>query len=216
MKRISVFFCIMMLAFVLPYFTYAGCGNIVYFDSDNSGDGYTPPTVTVIDPGISGGGGENDMKIETVNMSKGSKSTRYSTLEQDPGEKFYVYAKLDNDGSATACDFKLKFYIDGGKRSFDRDKEDYQDSIRISEYRPEAEIRYALEVTAPDEPGIYWVYACITSLDHDEDEDNNCSGEEDREEFGKLIVGNVDETTGRSWNDLTQGEKAVIMQIIFD
>jgi hypothetical protein len=68
----------------------------------------TPPGTKVITPGHSTNSGYPDMKIKTVNMSKGSKSTRHHTLNQDPGEKFYAYAKIKNSGDANAYDFKVK------------------------------------------------------------------------------------------------------------
>lgn len=193
--------------------------------SDDGSDDTSPdPTPEIIDPGTSDSGGQNDMKIKNVTLSKGAHSERFHTLYQDPGEKFYAYAQLDNDGTATVYDFKIKFYIDGGKKSFDRDDKDYQDSIRIDSYLPDAKIRYAKELTSPTEPGIYWVYACVTSIDNDEDEGNNCSDEDDTEEYGKLIIDDpsaINEEvpsviTGKTWEQLTTAEKAAVMQIIFN
>ncbi len=103
-------------------------------------------------------------------MSKGSKSTRHKTLHQDPGEKFYAYASIKNSGDANAYDFKVKWYIDGGHKNFNKDSKDYQGSKRIDRFNAGARIRYAKELTSPTEPGTYWIYACITSIDNDSDE----------------------------------------------
>ena len=140
-------------------------------DGDNGdGSSYHPPDITVINPGHSTNNGNLDMKIKSVSMSKGSKSTRHKTLHQDPGEKFYAYASIENSGDANAYDFKVKWYIDGGNKNFNKDSEDYQGSKRIDRFNAGARIRYAKELTSPTEPGTYWVYACITSIDNDSDE----------------------------------------------
>ena len=185
-----------------------------------SGDSYIPPESETITPGAPGSGGLNDMKIQNVTMSKGSKSERHDTLYQDPGEKFYAYAKITNSGSAIAYDFKVKYYIDGGNRNCNGDDEDYQDSVRVTAFNPGAEIRYAKELTSPSTPGTYWVYACITSINNDSDEGNNCSNEDDREEYGRLVVVASPEVTaptlqtGKTWTQLTPGEQAAILQIL--
>ncbi len=57
-------------------------------------NGNTPPQEEILSPGHTGGGGFNDMKIKTVNMSKGAHSTRHKTLHQEPGEKFYIDKKI--------------------------------------------------------------------------------------------------------------------------
>ncbi len=148
----------------------------------------TPPPQEIITPGHYGGGGLNDMSLTTMSLSKGSHSKRHKTLTQKPKGKFYAYMKLKNTGSATAHDFKAKFYIDGGKKNFNGDHEDYQDSVRIDSFQPGAEIRYAIELTAPKEPGVYWVYGRLTSLEYDENTKNNGSKESKRRTYGKLIV----------------------------
>ncbi|RWX50853.1 CARDB protein, partial [Candidatus Electrothrix marina] len=156
-------------------------------NSGGNGNNQNPPLdEEIIDPGHPRNNGDPDMKISTVNLSKGANSTRHHELEQDPEEKFYAYAKIKNDGTARAKDFKVKFYIDGDKKNFNRDDEDYQGSVRIEEFNSGAEIRYSKELTSPTEPGTYWVYACITSIDEDSDMGNNCSDEDDKEEYGKL------------------------------
>lgn len=172
----------------------APLGEPYYFDASNSGGNGNgnnqdpPPDEEIINPGIPRNNGDPDMKISTVNLSKGANSTRYQELEQDPEEKFYAYAQIKNVGTGRAKDFKVKFYIDGGKKNFNRDDEDYQGSVRIEEFNSGAEIRYSRELTSPTEPGTYWVYACITSIDEDSDMGNNCSDEDDKEEYGKLII----------------------------
>lgn len=183
-----------------------------------------PSNPEIINPGTIGGGGMNDMKIQDVTLAKGANSERHSTLYQEPGEKFYAFVQIKNSGTAIAYNFKIKWYIDAGERNFNRADEDYQGSMRIDEFNPDAEIRYAKELTSPTEEGVYWVYACITSIDNDEDEGNNCADEDDREEYGKLVVANPyngpietpTTPTGKTWSQLTAGEKAAVLQIILD
>ncbi len=171
-------------------YTYPEWGITMYIDGRfiSPDEEYVPPDREVVVPGISTSYGHPDMKISSVTLSKGAHSTRHHELEQDPEERFYVYAKIKNVGTARAEDFKVKFYIDGGKKNFDRDDEDYQGSVSIDTFDAGAEIRYSKEITAPEEPGEYYVYACITSIDEDSDKSNNCSDEDDKDEYGKLIV----------------------------
>ena len=180
----------------LTTLSFAECGYMAVIGDD--GDlAYTPPPIKIINPGYSSNG-VPDMKIKTVNMSKGSKSTRHSTLYQDPGEKFYAYAKIKNSGDGTAHDFKIKFYIDGGNRNTNGDDDDYEGSVRIDTFNVDAEIRYNKELTSPSQPGTYWVYACITSIDEDSDQSNNCSDEDDREKYGELVVEESVDESGRT------------------
>lgn len=174
-------------------YTFPEWGITLYIDGRfiSPDEEYVPPEREVVVPGISTSYGHPDMKISSVTLSKGAHSTRHHELEQDPEERFYVYAKIKNVGTARAEDFKIKFYIDGGKKNFDRDDEDYQGSVRIETFDAGAEIRFSKEITAPDEPGEYYVYACITSIDEDSDSSNNCSDEDDKDEYGKLIVEEV-------------------------
>ncbi|MCI5162166.1 MAG: hypothetical protein D3917_09130, partial [Candidatus Electrothrix sp. AX5] len=171
-------------------YTYPEWGIVMHIDGRfiPSDEEYVPPEKEVVVPGISTSYGKPDMKISTVNLSKGAHSKRHHKLEQDPEEKFYAYAKIKNVGTARAEDFKVKFYLDGGKKNFDRDDDDYQGSVRIEEFDSGAEIRYSKEIASPEEPGDYYIYACITSIDEDSDKSNNCSDEDDKEEYGKLIV----------------------------
>jgi hypothetical protein len=171
-------------------YTYPEWGIVMHIDGRfiPSDEDYVPPVTDVVVPGISTSYGHPDMKISTVTLSKGAHSKRHHKLEQDPEEKFYAYAKIKNVGTARAEDFKVKFYLDGGKKNFDRDDDDYQGSVRIEEFDSGAEIRYSKEIASPEEPGDYYIYACITSIDEDSDKSNNCSDEDDKEEYGKLIV----------------------------
>ncbi len=207
---LTLFLCIM------THYAYAGCSSVVYFDDGGEPDNYT---VIAVDEDATGEdtGGSPDMKIERAKLSKSENGERHRRYTADPGENVYSFFRLDNDGG-TAYDFKLKFYIDGGKKSFDRDDEDYIDSIRIDTYYHDAEIWYGLNFDAPTTPGKYYVYACVTSLDDDTDEDNNCSGEGDEEEYGILTVVDPDGTSeSLSWDDYTDGEKAaIIMQSILN
>lgn len=171
-------------------YTYPEWGIVMHIDGRfiPSDEDYVPPVREVVVPGISTSYGDPDMKISTVNLSKGAHSKRHHKLEQDPEERFWAYAKIKNVGTARAEDFKVKFYLDGGKKNFDRDDDDYQGSVRIEEFDAGAEIRYSMEITSPEEPGEYYIYACITSIDEDSDMGNNCSDEDDQEEYGKLII----------------------------
>ena len=156
-------------------------------NGNNPNNQEPPPEQEVINPGSPRRNGSPDLSILTMSVSKGGYSTRHHKIEQDPEETFYAYSKITNYG-ARAKDFKIKFYIDGGKKNFDRDDEDYQGSIRIDDFYSGAEIRYSKKLTVPEEPGEYYVYSCITSIDEDKNQSNNCSDEDDKETYAKLIV----------------------------
>lgn len=158
-----------------------------YGNGNNPNNQETPPDQEVIKSGSPRRNGSPDMSILTMSVSKGGHSTRHHEIEQDPEETFYAYSKITNYG-ARAKDFKIKFYIDGGKKNFDRDDDDYQSSIRIDDFYSGAEIRYSKKLTVPEEPGEYYVYSCITSIDEDKNQSNNCSDEDDKDTYAKLIV----------------------------
>ncbi len=162
------------------------------YSAGSQGGAYTPPAEEIIKEGDSDKGQTNDMRIISVSASKGAHSERKRTIHFDPGEKFYAYAKLGNTGSAQAEDFKVKFYVDGGKKNFNQDDEDYKKSVRVDSFPRNAEIRYSREITAPEQPGTYYLYAAITSLNDDEDESNNKSKEGDKDHYAKLIIDCVD------------------------
>ena len=120
MKRMKVFFCIMMLAFVLPYFTYAGCGNIVYFDGDVISD-----DSDINDGSVdSSGSGDANLSIRSFNLSIAGTDEWEREIDKVLyfGRSFQIEgeARIRNKSGSDAEDADIDYRIDHG-RNFDRD-----------------------------------------------------------------------------------------------
>ena len=125
-----------------------------------------------------------------MTVAKGKGSKRHHEIEQKQGDTFYAYPKIKNNG-ATAEDFKIKVYMrhkENDGKDFDRDEDFYQGSIRILQIKYGEEIRYPFKMKASDEPGEYYVYFHVTSIDEDSNHDNNSSDEDDKETYAKVDV----------------------------
>lgn len=132
--------------------------------------------------------GTNDMKVSIVKVAKSANGERLHEYQAKPGEEVYSFARIVNDGIGTAKSGKVKFYIDAGKKNFNREDKDYIDSVRFSDFKSGSIIWYGLNFDAPKEEGEYYLYAVITNVDNDIDEGNNISSESDKDEYAKLIV----------------------------
>lgn len=127
-----------------------------------------------------------DMDILNVYVSEPESGAEKLLVKvSNPREKFYIHVATINQGNQTAKDFKIKYYI-SNDLDFDKDKDEYIDSDRVDAVAP-GEIHEDRKtrdsdgdyIRAPEKPGLYFVFARISSLDEDVESDNDfsCSDE---------------------------------------
>ena len=208
------------------------CGNLIYIQIGSTGPGYETIVTDEPDPGLP------DFILDELQLTTVGDIEQYTYTNMDTIE---MHSWSENIGDADwaafpgedeADDIYVKFYLSKGykedshsewdcvgtqqiqKGNLDRGDEKHEwDTLNLSTYNN----------GGPIAPGTYNIVACVDRK-YDQDngdgevpekhKSNNCS----TEAVFNVIVGMPPPSapTGKSWSQLTAGERAAILEIILD
>jgi len=100
-------------------------------------------------------------------------STSVSDHDLQPGQEFFGYATVENQGTGGSESTVLSYYISTDTEIDITDLKGGDDSVSIlipGERKDRTE-----RLNAPTSEGDYWFGACVDNLDNDSNENNNCS-----------------------------------------
>ena len=132
-----------------------------------------------------------DLNVKRVEISpSGQENWQHSiTIQSGQSFKYDIEAKVENQGEGDTDDtIEVEYYISEDK-DFDKDKDSRLGKDEIDKIKScEDETEHLGNLTAPTNPGTYYIFIYI---DYDKDEEhksNNYSDSGDTEEYGVLTV----------------------------
>ena len=109
--------------------------------------------------------GLSDLVVGQISVSK-------DTL--GPGDTFTLTATVQNQGKAASKPTRLGFYSSSDPNISTNDIE--LRTVRIGILNASEHVTRRKQLTAPDEPGIYYYGVCVDGAQGESNSDNNCSG----------------------------------------
>ncbi len=184
---------------------------------DNSSD------ITTENPGTPDPTPDVDVHIDKVTVSYQGDSNYEHVTNIYLGQEVKMEVDIENKGDEDIHVDIDYFWDDDKTFSFDDSHKVGEDNDVKIEHgtrdngEPENVIEHKQHISFP-EVGTYYLYVKVTT-----DGDNDKSASSNTREYAKVIVSelieepiNNTQPTGKSWDELTAGEKAAVLQIILD
>ena len=114
-----------------------------------------------------------DLVIESITVSRADDTTKTGYINVNPGDKFKLNITVKNEGSPTRAETFVKYYRSQNATLSETDTPiTTGGSVSLT---GKSSFSRILQVTAPQNPGIYYYGACVDSIPGESNTDNNCS-----------------------------------------
>ena len=114
-----------------------------------------------------------DLVIESITVSRADDTTKTGYINVNPGDKFKLNITVKNEGSPTRAETFVKYYRSQNATLSETDTPiTTGGSVSLT---GKSSFSRILQVTAPQNPGIYYYGACVDSVPGESNTDNNCS-----------------------------------------